>query len=116
MNGYAPTYDDFLQYQRGRAAEVTAERFCALLPDSEARVDAFIFPNSVDENTPAAAVEAYKKAVCAVVCVAYDYPAGASTHYTSGKVSETFTAETIPTADKAAKYYLSGSGLLCRWL
>lgn len=116
MSDYAPTYQQFTEYQPGRASDIDSERFDALLPDCEARVDAFIFPNEIDSETPAAAVEAYQRAICAVVCVAFDYPAGASTHYTSGKVSETFTAETIPTADKAAKYYLSGSGLLCRWL
>lgn len=115
MNGCGPTYGDFMAYQPGRS-DIGFDRFTALAPDAEARVDAFIFPNSVDSGTPAAALEAYKRAVCAVVCVAEDYPAGASTHYSSGKVSETFTPETIPTADKAAKYYLSGSGLLCRWL
>ena len=113
MNGCAPTYSDFMACQPGRT-DIGQDRFDALLPDAEARVDAFIFPNSVDASHPH--VSDYRKAVCAAVCALDDNPSGAVTGYTSGRVSEQYAAGSVTTPENAAARYLSGTGLLCRWL
>ena len=115
MNNQAPTFQQFQTYQPGRA-DIDAATFAALLPNAESWVDEFIFPNSVNESTRADVLAAYQKAICAIVCTDNDYPEGVSKGYTSGKVREEFDADTIPSHANIARQYLSGSGLLCRWL
>lgn len=114
MNSCAPTFAQFQTYQPGAA--LTEQEYAALLPDAEAWTDAFIFPNSVDGDTDADVLEAYQRAVSAVVSVHHDFPGGVTKSYASGKVREDYDEASIPTAENAAAPYLSGSGLLCRWL
>lgn len=114
MNNCEPTYAQFQTMQPG--ATVTEDEYAALVPDAAAWVDAYIFPNSVTESTAAAVLDAYQRAICAVVVVDNDYPGGVSKSYTSGKVREDYDETSIPTPENVAHEYLSGSGLLCRWL
>ena len=115
MNDLTPSYSQFQTYQPGRV-DITEESFNGFVQDAEAWVDAYIFPNSVNENTPENVLDAYQRAICGVVCVENDYPGGVAKSYTSGKVREDYDASSLPTNENIAKRYLSGSGLLCRWL
>ena len=115
MNDLTPSYSQFQTYQPSRD-DITEDVFYSLLPDAEALVDELIFPNVVDSSTSENALEAYQKAICAIVCVDNDYPGGVAKSYTSGKVREDYDAASIPTHENTARKYLSGSGLLCRWL
>lgn len=115
MNNQAPTFAQFQTYQPGRT-DIDAEEFAALLPDCEAWIDAYIFPNSVDSSSDSDVIEAYQKAICACVVSYNDNPDGALKAYTSGKVREEFDASTVHTFVNVAWPYLAGSGLLCRWL
>lgn len=98
------------------ASTLTAEEFAGIEPNAESWVDAYIFPNLVDSSTDADVLEAYQRAICAVAVVESDYPGGVAKSYTSGKVREDYDETSIPTPENAAFPYLSGSGLLCRWL
>ena len=115
MNNQAPTYNEFKSYRPGTT--VSSDTFSGLIADSEAYVDAFIYPNTVDAETPAWIIEAYKRAICAALQFTYDYPSGVPTSYTAGKVHETFGKDAEQsTRESEVNYYLSGTGLLCRWL
>ena len=114
MNNQAPTYAQFVTYT-GRE-DVTQEDYALMLPNAEAWIDAYIFPNSVDSQTSADVLEAYQKAISAVIACEYDNPGGAVKAYTAGKVHEELDASTVQTYKNVAHPYLSGSGLLCRWL
>lgn len=114
MNNQAPSYDMFLIYQPN--AGIDADSFDALLPNAEAWVDEYIFPNSVSAISKEETIAAYQQAICAIIKVDSDYPEGVSKSYTSGKVREEFADSSIPTHENIASQYLSGSGLLCRWL
>ena len=115
MNSLAPSFSQFQTYRPGSA--ITEAEFNALIADAEAYTDAFIYPNTVDSETDAWIVEAYQRAMCAALQFAYDYPSGVPTSYTAGKVHETFGKDAEQaTRESAVYYYLSGTGLLCRWL
>lgn len=114
MNNCEPTYAEFTAYRPD--ASVTAEQFAALVSDAAAYVDYLVFPNSVDATTDTDVLDAYKRAISAVCVVENDYPGGVAKSYTSGKVREDYDESSIPTPYNAAHPYLSGSGLLCRWL
>ena len=118
MNSQAPTYLEFKAYRPG--SSLTSDGYAALVGDAEAYVDEYIYPNSVDGETAEAVLTAYKKAVAAVVDFDDSFPYGsAPSAYTAGKVHETFgsgQSSDAPTREGCAREYLSGSGLLCRWL
>lgn len=114
MNNCEPTYSQFLTYQP--AADVSSDTFDGLVANAAAYVDYLVFPNSVTATSDADVLEAYQRAVCAVITVENDFPGGVAKSYTSGKVREDYDESSIPTPRNAAYPYLSGSGLLCRWL
>lgn len=114
MNNCAPTYQEFQGFVP--LAGISASDYEVLLPKAEMQVDSHIFPNSVDDYTPAPVLNAYKKAIANVVIFNNDNPAGVSTHYSAGKVSETLESSSVYTRNDIMNDALCGSGLLCRWL
>lgn len=115
MNNLQPTYAEFEAYQPSYAG-MDETAFSNVVQDATAWVDAYIFPNSVDSSTDAGAVEAYKRAICAVIATEQSYPNLHTRSYTTGKVHEELDGSGDQVLANAAAPYLSGSGLLCRWL
>ena len=116
MNNLQPSWTEFQGYRPG--SDISETEFDALIADAEAWVDEYIYPNTVDTDSAADTVTAYKAAICAVCDFDAEYPAGAASSYTAGKVHETFSTDgqDAPSREASARMYLSGSGLLCRWL
>lgn len=116
MNNLAPTYEQFVAYQPAYADEVSAADFEGVVSDATAWVDAYIMPNVVDATTDADVLEAYQRAICAVITTGVDYPSMGVKNYTSGKVHEELDGTAYEMLTSAVAPYLSGTGLLCRWL
>ena len=87
--------------------------FDSLVTPSAAMVDSCIPVVNVVDSTDAEQLEAYQKAVCAVIAHFVGNPTGAVKAYTAGKVREEFAE--AQTAQAVAREYLCGSGLLSMW-
>lgn len=114
MNNCEPNYSQYKAFQPN--AGVSVESFAGIVGNATAYVDYLIFPNSVTPQSDPDTLDAYRRAISAVITVENDYPGGVAKSYTSGKVREDYDEASIPTPHNAAYPYLSGSGLLCRWL
>ena len=95
---------------------MTSTEYAEVIQDATAWVDAYIFPNSVDSSTDADVLEAYRRAICAVIACGIKYPSLGVKSYTTGKVHEELESGEYGMLESAVDPYLSGSGLLCRWL
>lgn len=115
MNNLQPTYAEFERYQP-RYAGIDETAFTDVVQDATAWVDAYIFPNVVDAASDPETVNAYKRSICAVIATERDYPDLHTKAYTVGKVHEELDGSGFALLSDAVAPYLSGSGLLCRWL
>lgn len=115
MNNLQPTFAEFQAFQPAYA-DMASESYADVVQDATAWVDAYIFPNSVTSESDADVITAYKQAICAVIATEKAYPELHVKAYTTGKVHEELDGSGYQMIATAAAPYLSGSGLLCRWL
>ena len=95
---------------------MASESYADVIQDATAWVDAYIFPNSVTSESDADVITAYKQAVCAAIACGQKFPTLGVKAYTTGKVHEEFDGSANQMIANEVAPYLSGSGLLCRWL
>lgn len=102
---------DFQYYSRFYHGELEAEAFSEKILAAQYEVDKAIYPNEVEPHN----LRAYKDSICALCDYIADEDAGIES-WRVGETTETYSSEKVDTPVKILNRYLSGSGLLSRWL